>query len=221
MCCAPTTLPPPSQPPPSSDWACTLIITHYHSSTQRHAFNVSFVLCGVLATSTVDHDAKHERGLIKPGCGSVLPGTRHYIYSLCRHQAAVTLSTAKAPVDYMQIKMTWVQDVKRRVLFINSSTRRVDAFTGSVLTEWIELGVSGKCVSPTVIEVMWFVFGVNLAVASLIACFFFYPPFQKNSSSNLSVPSQVWSVAPLRSLNSLSHLSQWGPRCQAVRLKMF
>lgn len=139
---------PPPQPPPSSDWACTLIITHYHSSTQRHAFTVSFVLCSVLATSTADHNAKHERGLIKPGCGSVLPGTRHYIYSLRRHQAAAAPSRAKAPVDYMQIKMTWVQDVKRHVRFINSSTRRADAFTQSVLTKWIEeLGVSGKCLS--------------------------------------------------------------------------
>lgn len=133
VCCAPTRLPP--QPAPSSDWASTLIITHYHSSMQRHAFAASFVLCGVLATSMADHNAKHEWGLIKPGCGSVLPGTRHFIYSLRRHQAAAAPSRAKAPVDYMQIKMTWVQDVKRRVLFINSSTRQVDAFTESVLTE--------------------------------------------------------------------------------------
>lgn len=124
--CAVPSPPLPLQPaPPRSDWASTLIITHNHSSTQRHAFTASFVLCGFLATSTADQNAKCERGLIKPGCGSMLPGTRHYIYSLRRHQAAVAPSRAKAPVDYMQIKMTWVQDVKRRVLFINRSTRRV------------------------------------------------------------------------------------------------
>lgn len=50
---------------------------------------------------------------------------------------------------------------------------------------------------------------------------FFHPEFQKLSSSNPSIPSQVWSVALLCSLTSLSHLSQLGPCCQASPLKRF
>lgn len=85
-------------------------------------------------------------------------------------------------------------------------------------------GVCGNLLKPlerllwvrtlqTLIKVLRFMFSFDPETPP---CFtqFFRPEFQKLSSSNPSIVSQVWSAALHYSLTSLSHLSQWGPRCQ-------
>lgn len=129
--------------------------------------------------------------------------------------------------------MTLVQDVKQQILFIKRSTRELNAlqctslkvswWNDSCLWKLVETTIETYACQETVSKLSLKLYDSCLEsiLQSLLLSPIFHPGFQKLSASNPSILSQVWCVALLWSLNSLSHLSQWGPCCQAFPLKMF
>lgn len=149
--------------------------------------------------------------------------------SLC--DISHVLCTAKAILNCMQIRMTQVQDLKQQILFITGLNMRTKCsitmyFTKSVLLKWLmfeEMHWKALekllCVTPTTVITLYDSC-LESILQSLLSSIFPLE-FQKNSVSNPSIPSQVWSVTLLYSLTSFSHLSQYGPPCQASPLKRF
>ena len=142
----------------SDIFTCTPIITHYYFLVAHSSWSLHHLICtGRLLPATAFTRASpqynHDRGLIKPARGSVLQDLPAIFDSVCfvQYQAAMFYCTSKALVNCMQMRMTWVYDVKQDILLITGWTRGSECSVslGWGRRQWIDSARSWHLVEAT------------------------------------------------------------------------